>query len=108
MKRKRILLLLCTFWCSLQLFAQQINVSGTVTDSNQEPVIGASVFEKGTSNGIITDVDGNFSLKVSPNATIVISFIGYQTVEVLAADFNLCISVISSVFADIIKLLQFL
>lgn len=86
MKRKRFLLLLCTFWCSLQLFAQQISVSGTVTDSNNEPVIGASVLEKGTSNGIITDVEGNFSLKTAPNATIVISFIGYQTVEVGATD----------------------
>lgn len=76
-----LLLMLCS---SISAFAQQITVSGKVTDSNQEPIIGASVLEKGTSNGMITNMDGNFSLKAAPNATLIISYIGYQTVEIKA------------------------
>lgn len=57
-------------------------VAGVVTDQNGEPVIGANVVEKGTTNGVITDIDGQFKLTVSPNSTLAISFIGYQPVEV--------------------------
>ena len=56
-------------------------VTGTITDS-QGPVIGASVVEKGTSNGTVTDFDGNFTLNVKPGATLVISYIGYTTQEI--------------------------
>ena len=56
-------------------------VTGTVSDS-QGPVIGASVVEKGTSNGVVTDFDGNFTLNVQPGATLVISYIGYTTQEI--------------------------
>ena len=59
-----------------------VTVTGTVEDA-MGPVIGASVVEKGVpSNGCITDIDGNFSLKVKQNATLVISFVGYKTVEI--------------------------
>ena len=56
-------------------------ITGTVVDA-QGPVIGASVMEKGTSNGTVTDFDGKFSLNVKPGATIVVSFIGYETQEI--------------------------
>ena len=56
-------------------------VTGIVSDS-QGPVIGASVVEKGTTNGTVTDFDGNFTLNVKPGATLVISYIGYTTQEV--------------------------
>ena len=56
-------------------------ITGTVVDS-QGAVIGASVVEKGTNNGTVTDFDGNFTLNVSPGATIVVSYIGYETKEV--------------------------
>jgi TonB-linked SusC/RagA family outer membrane protein len=59
-------------------------VSGTVTDDQGEPLVGASVREKGTGNGTVTDADGNFSLAVSENATLQVSFIGYITQEVSA------------------------
>ncbi len=62
---------------------QSISVKGVVTDSKGEPVIGASILEKGTSNnGAITDINGNFSLKVKPNATLVVSYIGFKKQEV--------------------------
>ncbi|WP_287676733.1 TonB-dependent receptor [Bacteroides sp.] len=63
---------------------QDVTVKGKVTDSNGETIIGANVLEKGTTNGIITDMDGNFTLKVSSGAVLEISYIGYvtQTVKV--------------------------
>ena len=57
-------------------------VKGIVKDNFGEPVIGANVTEKGTTNGMITDLDGNFSLTVQKNATLVISYIGYVTQEI--------------------------
>lgn len=70
---------------SVEVVQQQIKISGIVKDATGEPVIGASVLEKGTTNGIITDFNGNFSLSVKPNATLIISYIGYKTQEVKAA-----------------------
>ena len=63
---------------------QKITVKGVVVDDLGEPVIGANVVEKGTTNGTITDVDGNFTLSVPSNASLEVSFIGYitQTVAV--------------------------
>ncbi|QTD38462.1 TonB-dependent receptor [Polaribacter batillariae] len=61
---------------------QQYKISGTVTDQVGEPLLGATILEKGTTNGTTTDFDGNFSLKVSnKNAVLVVSFIGYITQE---------------------------
>lgn len=66
------------------VLAQEITISGTVTSSDDGlPVPGASVVEKGTNNGTITDFDGNFSLKVKQGSTIVISFIGMSSQELL-------------------------
>ena len=64
-------------------FAQKLTVTGNVTDaSNGEPVPFVSVHEKGTMNGVNTDLDGNYSISVAKNAILVFSSIGYQTVEV--------------------------
>lgn len=63
---------------------QKQTVSGIVKDVSGESIIGANVMEKGTANGVITDLDGGFSLSVSPNATLIISYIGYITQEVKA------------------------
>lgn len=66
-----------------EIMAQGLTIKGQVLDSNNEPIIGASIVEKGnTSNGTITDFDGNFSFKISGKGkTIVITYIGYQTQE---------------------------
>ncbi len=57
-------------------------ITGTVLDINGDPVIGANIVEKGTTNGIITDINGKFSLQVTDNAVLQISYIGYNTCEV--------------------------
>ena len=69
---------------SLSALAQDVIVSGTVKDATGEPIIGASVVQKGTSNGTITDLDGHFSFKASQNSPLVISYLGYDTQEVKA------------------------
>lgn len=75
-----LLLLFCLI--PLWSIAQNITVKGVVKDNFGESVIGANVTEKGTTNGMITDLDGNFSLTVQKNATLVISYIGYMTQEI--------------------------
>lgn len=72
--------LLCFFSISM-VFAQN-SISGSVVDSENQPLPGASVVEKGTTNGTTTDFDGKYSLTVGDNATLVFSFIGYTSVEV--------------------------
>ena len=66
------------------LSAQQRQVTGIVKDLTGEPIIGASVLEKGTTNGVITDLDGNFKLTVSnvEKAVLQISYVGYQTQQI--------------------------
>ncbi len=64
---------------------QNKKVTGTVVDDAGIPVIGANVIQKGTTNGVITDLDGNFSLEVPNGAVIEISYIGYTTQEITAS-----------------------
>lgn len=65
------------------LWAQQVSIKGIVKDaSTGEPILGANVLEKGTTNGTITNIDGEFTLKVSGNATLMIKYIGYETQEI--------------------------
>lgn len=61
---------------------QQKAISGKVVDSKGESIIGANIMEKGTTNGTITDFDGNFNLNVAANAVLQISYIGYKTQEI--------------------------
>ena len=66
---------------SVNAVQQSRKVTGQVADS-QGPVIGATIMEKGTSNGAVTDLDGNFTIDVKPGATLVVSYIGYKTQEI--------------------------
>lgn len=73
----------CLLVWAQQIFAQSIPISGTVlSETDNLPVIGASVVEKGTTNGTLTDVDGNFALQVQPNAVITISYVGYISQDI--------------------------
>ena len=66
---------------SLLVQAGKITVKGVVVDAKGEPLIGVSVLEKGTTNGTITDFDGNFSLSISSTSTLELSYIGYKTLQ---------------------------
>src|SRR3712207_5412835 len=76
---KRLAVLLLVMCATISAFAQKVSVKGTVTDRQNEPIIGASILEQGTSNGVATDLDGNFTIQVDKNATLRISYIGYKT-----------------------------
>lgn len=80
--RLRMMVCLIGMLLPMCMFAQQITVQGVVKDQTGETVIGASVMEKGTTNGTITGIDGDFSLNMSPNGTLVVSYCGYKTQEV--------------------------
>ncbi|MDR0658179.1 MAG: TonB-dependent receptor [Mediterranea sp.] len=83
MKNMRAMLFLLFVAAGINLSAQTITVTGNVKDNTGEPVIGASVVQKGTTgNGSITDLDGNYRLSVPSNATIIISYIGMKTQEI--------------------------
>ncbi len=77
--------MLLAFFVSIAASAQKQQFSGTVVDAAGEPVIGASVVQKGTSNGAITDIDGQFTISADAGSTLVVSFVGYNSQEVRAA-----------------------
>lgn len=79
MAMKRTVFMLFCLLCSIGMMAQKKTITGVVKDATGETVIGASVVETGTTNGTITDFDGNFSLTVAENGSIQVSFIGYAT-----------------------------
>jgi hypothetical protein len=66
--------------------AGNITVKGKIVDEEGEPLPGATVQQKGTSNGSITDMNGNFSLSVPSDATLIVSFIGFKSIEVPLAE----------------------
>ena len=80
---KRLLLSTLLIFASTIMYAQT-EITGTVVDETGEGVIGATVMEKGTSNGVVTDFDGNFKLTVAEGTILVITYIGYDPIEVAA------------------------
>ena len=74
----RFFLVLFAFSMSFNLYAQEITTTGTVVDQNGEPLIGVTVSVMKGSNGTITDIDGNFSIKCNKGATLKFSYIGYK------------------------------
>ena len=84
MEQLKKLFLSFTLLLTSTIMYAQSEISGTVVDPTGEAVIGATVMEKGTSNGTITDFDGNFKIKVNAGATLVFSYIGFETQELPA------------------------
>jgi TonB-dependent starch-binding outer membrane protein SusC len=82
-----LMLILCLLFGASGAVAQRIQVSGTVTDSaTNVPLFAVNILEKGTTNGIITDLNGKFNLSVAKGSTLVVSYIGYLSREFLVAD----------------------
>ncbi|MCR4582842.1 MAG: SusC/RagA family TonB-linked outer membrane protein, partial [Prevotella sp.] len=99
---KRLFLSLTLILMATTMYAQQ-EIHGTVVDATGETIIGASVMEKGTSNGTVTDFDGNFKLKVAAGKPLVISYIGYKTQELPAAnDMKVVLSEDAEVLAEVV------
>lgn len=89
MKRDDLLKTFMTLWIGMlgwvAAIAQPLSVNGVVKDTAGEPIIGANILVKGTTNGTITDLDGRFQLTAQTGEVLIISFIGYQTQELPAA-----------------------
>ena len=85
----RILMVLLSFSLSTVIHAQNITVKGTVVDANGDPLIGVTITEQDTSNGAITDIDGNFSIACTKGGTLKFSYIGYKEVIQKATGANL-------------------
>tara|TARA_R110002049_G_scaffold38978_6_gene120468 strand:- start:78528 stop:81659 length:3132 start_codon:yes stop_codon:yes gene_type:complete len=75
-------MLVFMFIFSMASYAQQGNITGTVVDSNGEPVLGVTILVKGTIRGVSTDFDGKYSISATSNETLVFSYVGYKTQEV--------------------------
>ena len=90
-RMSRMVLMLACLLFSIHAWAQSI-VTGTVTDQQNEPLIGATVIVKGTQTGVSTDVDGKFSIKAEQGKTLVISYVGYKTTEVPVKGNNLTVA----------------
>ncbi len=73
---------------SLSMFAQERIIKGTIVDETNEPLPGATILEKNTSNGVSSDFDGNFSISISGTKTLVFSYVGYKNQELLISDQN--------------------
>lgn len=95
MKRERFLIMLLALVVSITAFAQKANYSGVVVDGHGDPIIGASVVQKGTTTGTVTDLDGNFKVSADAGSTLVISYIGYKTKEVKGGS-NLHVSLVDN------------
>ena len=98
---KKILSFVLMAFLSVGLaFAQNITVTGTVVDEQNEPMIGVAVVQQGTTNGISTDIDGKYSLTVPAGSNLEFSFIGYTT-QVVPAN-QAIINVIMAPEADVL------
>lgn len=83
-----ILLLSFSFFANADINTDThpVKITGTVIDGKGEAIIGANIIEKGTTNGVITDIDGKFSIEVANNATLQITYIGYTSQEIMIKD----------------------
>ena len=102
-RNKLLIAMMLGMLLSVQAFAQSLTVTGVVKDNMGEAVIGANVVVKGTTNGTITDFDGNFTLTANKGDIIVISFIGYQPQELpAAANMNVILKDDSQLLDDVV------
>lgn len=87
---KKLISLFAVLLVLVPAFAQVRVVTGTVKDSNGDPLVGAAVYEKGTTNGVITDLDGRYSISVPDNAVLTFSNISFlsQEIKLGGADFS--------------------
>ncbi len=105
LNRKLLIVMAMFMAVALPALAQKINVRGTVVDETGEALIGATVMEKGTQNGTATDIDGNFQISVAPNATLVVSYVGYNPLDVAVdgrTDISITLSQNTTMLNDVV------
>lgn len=101
--RKKIYLLLILLFTAIGGLLAQTQIRGSVSDESGEPVIGASIQIKGTGQGTITDIDGNFSLSAPSNATLVFSYVGMRTQELpVSSNMNVILQTDAEILDEIV------
>src|SRR5690554_6741288 len=80
--KKKLTMFLTLFFIGIGFLTAQTQVRGTVVDDNGDPAIGATIQVQGTTQGTVTDIDGNFTLSAPADGVLIISYVGYQTQEV--------------------------
>ncbi|MFY9172426.1 MAG: carboxypeptidase-like regulatory domain-containing protein, partial [Petrimonas mucosa] len=102
MKRK-LTMFLTLFFVGLGVITAQTQVRGTVVDETGEPVIGATIQIKGTSQGTVSDIDGNFTLSAPAGGTLIVSYVGMQTQEIpVSANVNAILIADSELLEDVV------
>ena len=86
MSKSKLLLTAVALSLSTSLYAQNQKFTGTVVDTNGEPIIGATIKVKGSNENAITDIDGNFSIAANPGQTLVVNYIGFSQLETKVAN----------------------
>ena len=107
MNRKTLMVMLLSLCMSLPALAQKITVQGTVFDETGETLIGASVMVKGSAVGVATDFDGHFKVDAEPNATLVVSYVGYLPQEVAVGgrtEINITLKPNSAVLDEVVAI----
>ena len=94
---KKILLVLSLFSCFTHGFAQDMTVTGTVTDDSGEPLIGVSVAVKGTTRGTTTDFDGNYAIDASAGDVLIFSYVGFESKQITVSSSDLDVQLESGV-----------
>ncbi len=101
--KKTISLLCCLLFFGI--IAAQTSVTGTITDSNNQPIAGANVVENGTDNGVITDFNGVYTIKVAPDATLLITYVGFEPVQIpVNGQSSISVSMIEGFALDTVQL----
>ena len=102
MKRK-LMMFLTLFFVGIGILTAQTQVRGTVVDESGEPVIGATIQIRGTTQGTVSDVDGNFMLSAPANGTLVVSYVGFQTQEVpVSANIRVVLSEDTEILEEVV------
>ena len=101
--KKKLFMFLSLFFLGIGIIFAQTQVRGTVVDENGEPAIGATIQIKGTTQGTVTDIDGQFSISAPANGTLVISYVGYKTQEIAVKPIiNITLSLDSEMLQEVV------
>ncbi|MFA5229013.1 MAG: carboxypeptidase-like regulatory domain-containing protein, partial [Candidatus Paceibacterota bacterium] len=101
--KRRLMMFLSLFLMGIGIITAQTQVRGTVVDDTGEPVIGATIQVKGTTQGTVTDIDGNFSLSAPANGTLIVSYVGMRTQEVaVRPTMNITLAVDSEMLQEVV------
>src|SRR5690606_9902041 len=101
--KKKLTMFLALFFLGIGIMLAQTQVRGIVVDENGDPAVGATIQVKGTTQGAVTDINGNFNLSAPTGGTLIVSYVGYTTQEVpVSSNVRIVLSEDSEMLEDIV------